>query len=54
MRIVVWVGILPIAVGLWAWVSAVPLPVAALVGMGIMAWSLASAVRVSRLVSSRC
>lgn len=49
----VWVAILPMAVGLWAWVSTWPLPVGILLGLGIVAWSVAAMTRMLRLALTR-
>lgn len=50
---VVWIAILPIAVGLWAWTSSGPPLVVTLVVLGMVAWTLVAVGGLLRVVRSR-
>lgn len=52
-QVVVWIVVLPIAVGLWIWTSEWPPLVGALLGLVLVAWSVAGLSGVVRLLRSK-
>lgn len=52
-QIVAWIAILPIAVGLWTWTSSWPPIVFALVGLGMVGWTLVAVAGVFRAFRGR-
>jgi hypothetical protein len=53
LQVVAWIVLLPLMVGLWAWVSDLGPLVTALVAAGLVAWTLASVRSTIRLLRAR-